>query len=101
MATGVVLLEHFRKRSPGLKELILLSLLSANHALEIAELVGYPRREEAYLCGMFRNLGEVLVACYHPREYAAVLLRMQEDRIPVAQACRRFSVSITTKRAKR
>jgi hypothetical protein len=36
---------------------------------------------------MFRNLGEVLVAGYHPRGYAAVLLRVQEDRIPVAQAC--------------
>jgi HD-like signal output (HDOD) protein len=87
MATGVVLLEHFRKHSPGLKELILLSLLTANHAREVAEHVGYPRREEAYLCGMFRNLGEVLVACYHPRGYAAVLLRVQEERIPVAQAC--------------
>jgi HD-like signal output (HDOD) protein len=87
MATGVVLLEHFRKHSPGLKELILLSLLTANHAREVADRVGYPRREEAYLCGMFRNLGEVLVACYHPRGYAAVLLRMQ-DRLPVAQACR-------------
>lgn len=87
MATGVVLLEHFRKHSPGLKELILLSLLTANHAREIAGHIGYPRREEAYLCGMFRNLGEVLVACYHPRGYAAVLLRVQEERIPVAQAC--------------
>jgi HD-like signal output (HDOD) protein len=87
MATGVVLLEHFRKRSPGLKELILLSLLTANHAREGADCVGYPKREEAYLCGMFRNLGEVLVACYHPRGYAAVLLRAQEDRMPVAQAC--------------
>lgn len=87
MATGVVLLEHFRKRSPGLKELILLSLLTANHAGEVADLVGYPRREEAYLCGMFRNLGEVLVACYHPRGYAAVLLRIQEERIPAVQAC--------------
>src|SRR5580704_18175862 len=88
MATGVVLLDHFRKHSPGLKELILLSLLTANHAREVAERVGSLKREEAYLCGMFRNLGEVLVACYHPRGYAAVLLRMQEDRIPVAQACR-------------
>jgi len=87
MATGVVLLEHFRKHSPGLKELILLSLLTANHAREVAGRVGYARREEAYLCGMFRNLGEVLVACYHPRGYAAVLLRVQDDRIPVAQAC--------------
>ena len=87
MATGVVLLEHFRKHSPGLKELILLSLLTANHAREVADRVGYPKREEAYLCGMFRNLGEVLVACYHPRGYAAVLLRVQEDQIPAAQAC--------------
>jgi HD-like signal output (HDOD) protein len=87
MATGVVLLEHFRKHSPGLKELILLSLLTANHAREVADRVGYSKREEAYLCGMFRNLGEVLVACYHPRAYAAILLRVQEDRMPVAQAC--------------
>lgn len=86
MAMGVVLLEHFRKRSPGLKELILLSLLTANHAREVADRVHYPKREEAYLCGMFRNLGEVLVACYHPRAYAAILLRVQEDRMPVAQA---------------
>jgi HD-like signal output (HDOD) protein len=87
MATGVVLLEHFRKHSPGLKELILLSLLSANHAREVAQKVGYKKREEAYLCGMFRNLGEVLVAGYHPRAYAAVLLRAQDERIPIAQAC--------------
>src|SRR5271154_3177888 len=87
MATGVVLLEHFHKHSPGLKELILLSLLSANHAREVADRIGYAKREEAYLCGMFRNLGEVLVACYHPRGYAALLLRIQQDRIPVAQAC--------------
>ena len=87
MATGVVLLEHFRKRSPGLKELILLSLLTANHAREVADRIGYAKREEAYLCGMFRNLGEVLVACYHPRGYAGVLLRVQEERVPVAQAC--------------
>ena len=55
MATGVVLLEHFRKHSPGLKELILLSLLTANHAREVADRAGYPPREVAYLCGMFRN----------------------------------------------
>ena len=87
MATSVVLLEHFRKHSPGLKELILLSLLTANHAREVADRLSYPKREEAYLCGMFRNLGEVLIACYHPRDYAAVLLRVQQDQIPIAQAC--------------
>src|SRR5580658_6645468 len=44
MTTGVVLLEHFRKRSPGLKELILLSLLTANHAREVAYRVRFPKR---------------------------------------------------------
>ncbi len=87
IAVGLVLLEHFRKPSPGLKELILLSLLTAHHAREVADQVGYVQREEAYLCGMFRNLGEILVACYYPREYAAVLIRIQDRRIPVAQAC--------------
>jgi HD-like signal output (HDOD) protein len=86
IVVGLVLIDQFGKRSPGLKELMLLSLLSANHAREVADLTRYPRREEAYLCGMFRNLGEVLVACFRPREYAAILLSVHEDLVPVEQA---------------
>jgi hypothetical protein len=74
-----------------LKELILLSLLSANHAREVACRVGYPRREEAYLCGMFRNLGELVTAAYRPREYAEVLRRMRDhltDRLACQQVLR-------------
>ena len=85
IVTGLVLIEQFSRRSPGLKELMLLSLLSANHAREVADFVGYARPEEAYLCGMLRNLGEVLVGCFRPREYAAILLRVHEDRCPVEQ----------------
>ena len=78
LAGGMLLLQHYHARSAGLKELMLLSLLTASHARVTAGRIRYPRREEAYLCGMFRNLGEVLVACYLPREYAAILRRMKQ-----------------------
>ena len=80
LCTSAMLLEHFRRKSPGIRELILLSLLTANHAREIAARAGALRREEAYLCGMFRNLGEVLIACYRPHDYAAILLATAEGR---------------------
>ncbi|MGH9666188.1 MAG: HDOD domain-containing protein, partial [Bryobacteraceae bacterium] len=87
LAGSLVLFEHFQRKSPGLKELILLSLLSANHAREIAERIQYPRREEAYLCGMFRNLGELVAAAYRHPEYQEVLRRMRQDRLSDSQAC--------------
>ncbi len=89
MAGGMLLFEHFQngKRSPGLKELILCSLLTANHAREIAARVHYPRVEEAYLCGMFRNLGEILVAAYMPDAYAEVLKGISLHAWTVTHAC--------------
>ncbi len=81
LAGSLLLFEHYRKRSPGLRELMLLSLLTANHAREVAMLRQLPDPEEANLCGMFRNLGEVLVAAYFPRDYARVLKQMEERRV--------------------
>ena len=47
-----------------------------------------PKREEAYLCGMFRNLGEVLIACYHPARLCGnTPPYSRQDQMPVAQAC--------------
>ena len=89
LAGSLALFEHFQKQSPGLKELMLLSLLTANQARAVAALIRYPRREEAYICGMFRNLGEVLVATYFPREYASILLRMKEENLSDRGACLR------------
>jgi HD-like signal output (HDOD) protein len=75
LASGVLLFEQYRNRSPGLKELMLLSLLTASHARGAAEALGGADPESAHLCGMFRNLGEVLVAAHLPVEYAEVLRR--------------------------
>jgi HD-like signal output (HDOD) protein len=82
-------IEHFANRSPGLRELTLLSLLSAVHSREIAASIGYPRPEEAHVCGLFRNLGEVLIACHCPEEYSRIVLTMHEQHVNEAGACQR------------
>ncbi len=89
MASGLLLFQHFRRKSAGLRELMLLSVLTASHARITAARIDYPRIEEAYLCGMFRNLGEVLVSGYLPRKYAAVLARVRELAVNERAACLR------------
>ncbi len=89
LAGSLLLFEHYRKHSPGLKQLMLLSLLTASQSRELAARVGYPRCEEAYICGMFHNLGEVLTACYLPQQYASILVEMRERRLTEQEACLR------------
>lgn len=86
LAASLLVFEHYRKHSPGLKELMLLSMLTANHARELAMLRRLPDPEEAHLAGMFRNLGEVLVAGYFPRDYAKILNQIEINRKPAAIA---------------
>lgn len=89
LAGSLALFEHFRRQSPGLKELMLLSLLTATEARAVAAEIRYPRREEAYLCGMLRNLGEVLIANYFPSQYASILREMSEQKLSEREACLR------------
>ena len=89
VAAGTMLFEHFRKRSTGVRELMILSLLSANHAREAAQKLGFAKPEEAYLCGMFRNLGEILVACYFPADYETILLERKQPQMTEKVACRK------------
>lgn len=78
LASSLLLFEHYRKHSAGLKELMLLSLLTANHAREVAVQLGHTDPEEVHLCGMCRNLGEVLIACHFPVDYARILTLVRE-----------------------
>ena len=87
MVSTVRYIEHFANRSPGLRELALISVLTATHGREVAEAIGYPRPEEAYICGLFRNLGEVLIACHYPQEYSRIVVTMHEEKIPEKAAC--------------
>ena len=81
LASGLLLFEQYRRRSPGLKELMLLSLLTGTHAREAAARRGGMDPETALLCGMFRNLGEVLVAAHLPIEYTEILRKTPEARL--------------------
>ncbi len=87
MVSTVRYIEQFANRSPCLRELLLLSVLTAVHGRDVAAAIGYPRPEEAYICGLFRNLGEVLIACHYPHEYSRIILTMHEEKIPERPAC--------------
>jgi HD-like signal output (HDOD) protein len=89
MASTVRYIEHFANRSPSLRELVVTSVLTAVQSREIAAILGYRQPEEAYICGLFRNLGEVLIACHYPEEYAEVIFILAEENIPERAACLR------------
>ncbi|HYW50313.1 MAG TPA: HDOD domain-containing protein, partial [Gemmatimonadaceae bacterium] len=80
LASSLLLFENYRKHSAGLKELMLLSLLTANHARELAVKLGLGDPEEVHLCGMCRNLGEVLIACHFPVDYARIHTLVAEKK---------------------
>lgn len=80
LASSMLLFENYSRKSPELKELMLLSLLTANHARATALRLQLQDPEEAHLCGMFRNLGEVLIAGYFPAEYRRIREMMKEGQ---------------------
>ena len=90
MLSAIRFVEHFANASAGLRELLLLSVLNAVHSRDIAAAAGHPHPEEAYICGLLRNLGEVLVACHYPHEYSSIILAMHSGKIPARVACLRY-----------
>ena len=89
LVSSIVLFEHCQRHSPGLKHLMLLSMLTANHAREVALRVHAAHPEALYLCGMLRNLGEVLTASCLEDEYAGILREMTEHKRSEREACRK------------
>jgi HD-like signal output (HDOD) protein len=80
-------LEHYVQKSDRLTELLLLSTLTASHTRHLAKKLFKSRSEEASLCGLLRNLGEVLVACYMPDEYTKILAKMKQRNWVIKEAC--------------
>ncbi len=87
LAAGLLLLENYNKRPLGLRELLLLSLLTANHCFQLAQQLNISDAEQAYMCGMFRNLGEVLVALYFGETYELILREMKDHNLIAHDAC--------------
>ena len=82
LASSLLLFENYSRRSPVLKELMVMSLITANHARDVSTRLECSDPEEAHLCGMIRNLGEVLIACHFPDDYA----RIQERVLDLGQS---------------
>ncbi len=89
LASTLRYIEHFANRSPALRELALASVLTAIQGREVATAMGYPQPEVAYICGLFRNLGEVLIACNYPEAHSQILIILDEEEIPERAACLR------------
>ena len=78
LAASFLLFDHYQRQSPELKQLMLLSMVTACHAERLAGLGRDAHPDEAYVCGMFRNLGEVLIAHHFPDDYARIQVDMRE-----------------------
>jgi HD-like signal output (HDOD) protein len=86
LASSLLLFENYSRKSPQLKELMLLSLLTANHARATATYLELPEPEEAHLGGMFHNLGEVLIAAHFPEDHHLIRTLVQDQGKSEAKA---------------
>jgi HD-like signal output (HDOD) protein len=80
LASTLTYLEYFERHGGELRQLMIRSMLSAHVAGVTADMRRFAQREEAYLAGMFQNLGEVLMAHHSPLRLAAVRARIDEGR---------------------
>lgn len=86
VASTLLLFDHYEKRSLALKQLVLLSMLTAHHASAVVEVLALEDAEEVQLCAMYRNLGEILIACHYPAEYQEMLADEARGR-SLSNAC--------------
>jgi|GEM_PF-1262046 HD-like signal output (HDOD) protein len=83
LALGLRLFEHFNQ-SPflsHLKQLIVLSFLTAIEAQELTEEVQNLKAEEVFITALLFNVGEVIVAYYLPEPYRRILDRQEKGEV--------------------
>lgn len=83
-------LEHYAKKSPGIVELVTLSLLSANVSKQLGAKTDARLSEEAYLAGMLANVGEIVFAYHRQEEYAAIIAACEGKLMAEKVVCRRM-----------
>lgn len=68
LASGILLVEQFDDKDPALHLSLMESLRAALLAQTLAELSNLPNPEEAYLLGLFANLGRLWLAAHYREE---------------------------------
>ncbi len=71
-ASSLTFIGQMKGAGRELQDSITKSLLSGLMARHLAKRSGLPDAEEAFICGLFQNLGENLVIYYFPEEYAEI-----------------------------
>lgn len=90
IAAGVCLFDYLSTKTnniKGLKRMVALSFTSASFARELSRAINYPDEEEAYLCGLFYDLGRLVAAFMLSEEYGR-LQKEVEKGSPEAQAAK-------------
>lgn len=70
--SGLIYTGQMTEAGGELKESITRSFFAGLVARHLAQRAGLPDAEEAFICGLFQNLGENLVIYYFPEEYAEI-----------------------------
>lgn len=93
LATGILLIDSLFSQGAGyapLRENLRRGLHTALLSQALAERIGYPAREEAYLLGLFARLGHLWLAAHYCDEYAQALDLVEAEReIALDDAIRR------------
>jgi len=69
LSASAAVFDKLERDSAAVHDLLVMSVLTANQGLSLAVRAGHGRPEMAYLCGLFSNLGEIIVACYGTGQY--------------------------------
>jgi len=96
LAVGLRLFEHFSQSAPlsQVKQLIVLSFLTAIEAQELTQDAPNLRAEEVFITALLFNIGELIVAYYLPEQYRRILERQEkgEGKSEAAQQVLRASM---------
>ncbi|MEX2263997.1 MAG: HDOD domain-containing protein [Bryobacteraceae bacterium] len=90
IAVDALLSDYLRNKTPLVHDLFAQALLTGSHARQLAHKSGHVLVEQAFACGLLRNLGELLVASYWPDEYGQILESVKRDSLEEQQACRTY-----------
>jgi HD-like signal output (HDOD) protein len=96
LAVGLRLFENFKKSAhlSHLKQLIVLSFLTAIQAQELVQDDPQLKAEEVFITGMLFNIGELIVAYYLPQDYQRIMDLMEKGEIKSTAAQRVLKASM-------
>lgn len=97
LASGILLVEHFDGDDPALHETLMESLRAALLAQALAEKANLPNPEEAYLLGLFSNLGRLWLVAHYREDLARAVETQASEADSVDDAVKRhFGFSTDT-----